>query len=444
MARIHPAPFGVVISMTVGWTLAVSQPGTTPFLKDLVEDGERQLRAALFEPAERSFRGALAYDAQSAPGHLGLAQTLLARRELAQAQGEAEVAAHLSSSHPQAHLTLASIHELAGDMTGAAAALDRYLATVPAGDHPVRRQRAESQRALLRLAGSAPLRTFAGDTAGTIPFDVVEDKVILKASANGQIPTDFVLDTGAEHLVLSERTVERAGVRRTGARGAGRGPEMALVESFEVAGVTVRRVPAIVRRGPLRVVHNRRGDAFSPIALGLSMIIDYQRGELTIADRLPFEPADVELQLHVLGLPVVVGSSGSDSVSFVIDTGSEVTSVSTETHDRAVRAPGARQIPMRLFDVWGVRQPDAYLLTPGIDLAFGAIQLKPYPVVVRSWPEVQAVHGFEMGGILGHNFLRRYRVSIDLARRVVRLKRQLPERPTDAPVMINSGLATPF
>ncbi len=53
---------------------------------------------------------------------------------------------------------------------------------------------------------------------------------------------------------------------------------MALVESFEVAGVTVRRVPAIVRREPLRVVPNRRGDAFSPIALGLSMIIDYVHG----------------------------------------------------------------------------------------------------------------------------------------------------------------------
>jgi hypothetical protein len=39
------------------------------------------------------------------------------------------------------------------------------------------------------------------------------------------------------------------------------------------------------------------------------------------------------------------------------------------------------------------------------------------------------VHGFEMGGVLGHNFLRRYRVSIDLTRRVLRLKRQLPDRP---------------
>ena len=204
---------------------------------------------------------------------------------------------------------------------------------------------------------------------------------------------------------------------------------MTLVESIDIAGVAVRRVPAIIRRDPLRVVPNRSGDAFSPIGLGLSVILDYERRELTLARRLPFEPADVELPLHVLGLPIVVGTSSGGPVSFVIDTGSEATSVSTDTLARAAVAPGARRIAMQLFDAWGARQPDAYLLTPGIDLAFGAIRLKDYPVVVRSWPDVQAVHGFEMGGILGHNFLRRYRVTIDLARRVVRLKRQLPERP---------------
>jgi hypothetical protein len=444
VALPHPARFGVVLGVTVGWTLAVSTPETTPFLPDLVEDGERHFSAALFEPAERLFRGALAYDAQSAPGHLGLARTLLARGELVQAQGEAEVAVHLSTAPALAHLALALVREQAGDITGAVTALDQYLAAAPGDEHPVRRQRTESQRSLLALAGAAPLRTLDRQAQGKISFDVVEDKVVLKASVNGRIPIDVVLDTGADHVVLSERTVERAGVRRTGARGAGRGPEMALAESFDVAGVSVRRVPVLVRREPLRVIPNRPGDAFSPIALGLSVIIDYERRELTLAKRLPFEAADVELPLHVLGLPVVVGASGAESVSFVVDTGSEVTAVSTRTLERASPVPQARRIPMRLFDVWGMQQPDAFLLTPGIDLAFGAIRLKEYPVVVRSWPDVQAVHGFEMGGILGHNFLRRYRVTIDLARRVVRLKRQLADRPTDPQAAITGALAKPF
>jgi hypothetical protein len=411
----------------LGLLLAAAPYGTTSS-PVLVEQAGRHFRAGLFDHAERSFREALAFDAQSAEAHHGLAQTLLARRDVGQALSEAEVAVQLSPLHPAAHLTLASIREHDGDPMGAAGALDTYLRNVAADEHRVRRVRAESQRAMLALAGPGPLRVVESRKSGTIPFDIVEDKVVLKATVNSRIPSDVVLDTGAEHLVLSERTVQRAGLRRTGG-GARSGPEMTVADTFEVAGVTVRRVPALIRREPLRVMPNRSGDAFSPIALGLSVIIDYERRELTVADRLLFEPADVELPLHVLGLPVVVGTMGSEAVSFVLDTGSEGTALSASTLTRATIAANARRIPMRLFDAWGARQDDAYLLTPGVDLAFGAVRLNQYPVVIRSWPDVEAVHGFEMGGILGHNFLRRYRVSIDLTRRVVRLKRQLPERP---------------
>jgi hypothetical protein len=348
---------------------------------------------------------------------------------MTQALGEAEVAVQLSAEQPGAHLTLASVREQTGDVTAAAEALDRYLAASRDDDSRVRRVRARSHRAMLALAGRGPLRVIDTEKSATVPFEILQDKVVLKASVNGRIPADVVLDTGAEHLVLSQRTLERAGLRRAGGGGAAHGPEMTFVETFDVGGVTVRRVPAMVRREPLRVVWNRTGDAFSPIALGLSAIIDYERRELTVARRLPFEPADIELPLYVLGLPVVVGTFSGGPLSFVLDTGSEGTAVSAATLARATVPPGARQIPMRLFDVWGAPQPDAYLVTPGIDLALGAIRLKEFPVIVRAWPEVQEVHGFEMGGILGQNFLRRFRVTIDLARRVVRLKRQLPDRP---------------
>ncbi|MGQ0735842.1 MAG: aspartyl protease family protein [Acidobacteriota bacterium] len=422
--------------MGLGFALAAlsavgADQSATP-TPSFLEDGERHFRAALFAPAERSFRETLAYDAQSAPAHLGLAQTLLARHEVDQALGEAEVAVHLSPEWAPVHLALASIRERGGDAAGATEALDRYLRASAADDNPVRRLRARSFRAVLGLAGRGPLRTIESSQAGTIPFEIVQDKLVVKASVNGRVPIDMVLDTGAEHLVLSDRTVEHAGLRRAGGGGASHGPEMTFADSLEVAGVSVRRVPAIVRREPLRVMRNRGGDAFSPVGLGLSVIIDYERRELTVGRRLPFEPADVELPLHVLGLPIVVGASGGEAVSFVIDTGSEVTSVSTDTLARAQVAAEARRIPMHLLDAWGMRQPDAFLVTPGVDLAFGAIRLKEYPVVVRSWPDIQAVHGFEMGGILGHNFLRGYRVTIDLARRVVRFRSQRPDRPGDA------------
>lgn len=334
----------------------------------------------------------------------------------------------LSPEPSDLYTTVASVRDRAGDLSGAVTALDRYLTSPTAAENQVRRLRAKAYRALLGIAGREPMRIVDPGKIVTVPFTIVNDKVLVKVSAQGGIPVDMVLDTGAEHLVVSERTVERAGLPRVGG-GDSHGPDMTFVEIVDIGGLAVRRVPAIVRREPLRVVRNRTGDAFSPISVDLSMIVDYERRELTVGRRLPFEPADVELPLYVLGLPVILGTTAGTPVSFVIDTGSAASAVSPLTIASAVMPLGARRIPMMLFDVWGKRQADAVLVTPGLDLEFGAIRLKQYPVIVRSWPDVQAVHGFEMGGILGYDFLRRYRVTIDLDRRVVRLKRQLPDRP---------------
>jgi predicted aspartyl protease len=405
--------------------LTTAPAGTAGSAPGMVEAGDAFFRAALFDRAERAFRDALTYDAQSGPAHLGLARALATRREVDLALAEVDVAIGLPATPADAHLTLANLLEHTGHTASAAQSLDRYLNSVGRDAHPLRVQRARAQAALLHLAGHAPLRGGNRDGAGTIAFDIIQDKLFVKASINGRIPVDMMIDTGADGLVLSRQIVDRAGMPRV--EGSAGAPMVALADRLDIAGLTVTRVPALVRPEPLRVTPYLDGSALSPLALGLSMILDYERRQLTLARRLPFEPADVELPLSFAALPVVVGTIGTDAISFVIDTGSEVTSLAGEVLDRLGPVPDARRIPMRVFDAWGARQRDAFLLTPGLDLAFGAITLSRYPVVVRSWPDVEAVHGFAMGGILGHNFLKQYRVSVDLVRRVVRLKRTAPQ-----------------
>jgi hypothetical protein len=65
--------------------------------------------------------------------------------------------------------------------------------------------------------------------------------------------------------------------------------------------------------------------------------------------------------------------------------------------------------------------PDAFLL-PGIDLMFNTIAIPNYPVVVLDLQAPSALLGFQVGGIIGHHFLSRYRVAIDLEQSVVRLQ----------------------
>jgi hypothetical protein len=388
--------------------------------RELTGDADRLMRAGLFDRAERAYREALSQDAASGPAHAGLARALWARRDLDWALAEAELAASLGAG-PGFLLTLADLREQAGDNGAAIDALTRCLALLPDVPTPLA-EHARWRLAVLRSAGARPLRAIDGQRVARIPFDIVQNKILFKASVNGGIPTDFILDTGAEHVVWSEQVAPRAGLHRGGGTSAAGGPAMTLIETLDVGGVTIRRVPGFRRPYPLHVLPNRSGSALSPLSLGLSMVVDYPNRELTIGRRLPHEPADVEIPLHMPGLPIVAVTSGGEPISMLVDTGSEATAVSPSVLGRLTTTPDARRIPMRVLDVWSRPQPDAFLLTPGIDLTIGAIALEDHPVIVRTWADVAAMRDLEIGGVLGHNLLRRYRVSFDLTRRVLRLR----------------------
>ena len=66
---------------------------------------------------------------------------------------------------------------------------------------------------------------------------------------------------------------------------------------------------------------------------------------------------------------------------------------------------------------------EAFLL-PGVNLAFDpGIQYRNFSVIVLNLDTPSALLGFQVGGIVGHRFLSNYRVSIDLERSMLRLKK---------------------
>ena len=79
-----------------------------------------------------------------------------------------------------------------------------------------------------------------------------------------------------------------------------------------------------------------------------------------------------------------------------------------------------RRIPLKVYGTSGWDR-DAFLL-PGLDLAFQNIRFSNFPVVVLNLRAPSALLGFQLGGIVGHRFLSKYRVGIDLQRSVLTLK----------------------
>jgi hypothetical protein len=235
----------------------------------------------------------------------------------------------------------------------------------------------------------------------------------------------LVVDTGAEMTVVTQKTAVAAGivpVIRTLSAGVGemglRGLPLARLRSIEIGTLRVDDVPAIVRSPALEGLPVRETDSVSPLALGFSMTVDYARRLLTISRSLSAEPGGVTLPLRMHRLAFVQGQVNHDRVPFVVDTGGEVISISRATF-RALGAVPPRHIALRVYGASGW-DPTAFLM-PGLDLAFEDVRLPRHSVVVLDLDAPSALLGFEVGGIVGHKFLSRYRLSIDLARSEVRL-----------------------
>jgi hypothetical protein len=118
-------------------------------------------------------------------------------------------------------------------------------------------------------------------------------------------------------------------------------------------------------------------------------------------------------------LPLVRGTLNSTHPAyFVVDTGGEVISIGSDTADLLGMKPG-RRIPLRVLGMSG-EDADAFLL-PGVHLEFAGVSLERVGLAVLNLRAPSLLLGFQVGGIVGHTFLSRYHVSIDVPRSEVRL-----------------------
>ena len=393
--------------------------------------GDSLWASGLFDDAETKYRDALGIAPELARARHGMARSLLARSQLDDAMGEAQAALRLAPRDLEIHHTVGTIYERMHNYEAAAAAFSNYVNLLPNKDRSDKAAWSRAEIRFLRSFGQKmpfEMDPGADQMLYTVPFRLVNDKVVVRAKINDSSAQDFVLDTGSENTVVSQRTASRlsitpitytltAGVGERGLRGL----QLARIDSFEVGSLKLRNVPCLLKNPPLKDIPVRESESFSPLALGFSMTIDYKRQELTIGRHLPTEQTDFQLPLRLYRLATVVGVVDREhQANFVIDTGGEVISISQATATALGRPDSARKIALKVYGTSGW-DPDAFLM-PGVDLRFDAIQYKNFPVVVLNLDAPSALLGFQLGGIVGHKFLSKYRVGIDLERSVLRLK----------------------
>ena len=283
------------------------------------------------------------------------------------------------------------------------------------------------------------------DQTFTVPFRIERDKIVVKGRFNGGNVIDLILDTGAEMTVVGRRTAERNGVTPTGytiSAGVGergvRGLMVGRLDQLQIGQFRIKHVPALIKSPSLIGIPRVEADSFSPLSLGMSMTLDYTKKQLTFGRHV--EPrGEIELPLYSYRLVMVRGTINDRTpASFVVDTGGEVISISSSMA-AMLDKPRARRIPLK---VWGSSGWDRDAeLWPGLALAFDRIRFENFSTVVLNLRAPSALLGFELGGIVGHRFLSKYHVGVDLKRNRLTLTPIVPG--TASKVRLADAGATP-
>ncbi len=386
-----------------------------------------------FQEADEQLDRALSLNPESSRARHGRARSLASRSRLDEALGEAQAALRFAPRDGEIHHTVGAIYQRMNRFEEAANAYSSYINLLPNKDRSPKAAWSRAELEFLRgFKDRTPLRI---DPAGatqlhTVPFRLANEKVIVKARVNNGHVMDFVVDTGAELTVLTRETASRLGVKaisETISAGVGdfglRGLQVGRIDRLTIGSLTVYNVPCLIKNPPLRGLPTREAESVSPVALGLSAVIDYGRQELLLGKDVPREDADHVLPLRVHRLALVQGTVDGGPANFVVDTGGQVISISTDTASTLDVAQSTRQIPLKVYGTSGWDK-DAFLL-PGVELAFQGIRYENFPVVVLNLRAPSILLGFRLGGIVGHKFLSPHRVSIDLVASEIRLK-ELP------------------
>ncbi len=383
-----------------------------------------------FLDSEKRFDDALAINPESARARHGRARSLASRSQLDEALNEAQAALRLSPRDAEIHHAVGSIYERMRRYEEAVNAFGNYVNLLPNKDRSAKADWSRAEISFLRnFANKVPMDIDPADETRVhvVPFRIVNDKVVVRVRINRGPLMDFTLDTGSERTVITVDTAKRMGIRAlsvTLSAGVGdfmlRGLQLGRLDSLTIGSLEIDNVPVLIKNPPLRNMPTREAESFSPVSLGFSMVVDYGRGELLMAREIPEEPADHRLPLRVHRLAMVQGTVDGDPANFVVDTGGEVISISADTASGLDRTESTRHIPLKVYGTSGWDR-DAFLL-PGVDLTFQGIQYSNFPVVVLNLRAPSVLLGFQLGGIVGHKFLSRYRVAIDLKTSEVRMK----------------------
>lgn len=404
-----------------------------------------------FRLSVEEFRTALSLREDEALAIAGLAMVDFYENRLGACLDGLRRAVSINSGEPDFIFSLAQAAARMERYKEAADAYERFLMIAPRTDAD-RRARIRGLIDFLRYLGNQKsLYDVAGDSQTTVPFDMPNNRPIIKVRINGRRePLRFVLDTGSGISVISEETAKRLGLSSVARGGLARaiGGKFEIVYGFlnslEIGDVRVENVPVYIR-------HFYNDDVPVDGYIGLAVInryiatVDYGartfslRRNRSSQDALPPGPGAIEIPMRTTSSGFLSGEVAVEGVSrplnFIIDTGASVSVVSERMMELEEMNIFKHPTRMRVYGAAGIAEGVQTLMLPRVFL--GRQAREKLDVAVLDLEPVNETTGFVQSGIIGGNFLRHFRITFDFRRSVVWLEplgpNGLPASPPEAP-----------
>lgn len=419
--------------------------------------GTSLLRSGEFRNSVEALLTALKFNNRDAMALAGLAEVELFENRSRTAYDGLQRAIQIDPQEPDYYVSLARACSRLELYREAADAYQRYLDVSPKTDAD-RRARIRGLIDFYRYLGTSKLHRVSGPEVATVPFDLHNNRPYISVMLNGKGPLRFVIDTGASLSVLSDKAAERLGIkpvaRGGNARavgGTGKFPIIyGLLDSMTIGETKIDLVPIYIRT--VHTTPNAEKEEQEDGYLGLSvlsnflMTIDYQNAKLTL-DRTvqPDPPAGTKPEGETAAgasspneivVPLRSTSGGLASaeaqiaplnrpLNLIVDTGATSTVVSKSAVKR-----------YKLEDLKLTTDRTSVIGAAGIEVGVETLGLPTMIVnnlkqsnvraLILDLDPVNETSGFEQHGILSGDFLRHFRMRLDLRRYELRLLPQSP------------------
>jgi predicted aspartyl protease len=407
--------------------------------------GVSLLRSGFIRAAVGELQQALELDPKEALAYGGAAEIDYYEGRSKESRSKAYYAHNLDPEEPDYLVTYARASSRVEDFKEAADAYELFLEISPPSDAE-RRDRIRGLIQFYRQLSGLRVHQVGGPSATEVPFQLGSDRrPYVRVKLNGR-DSIFVIDTGSGFTVISKDAAKRFGVseiarggKSQGVGGSGKFPIVyGLIKSLQIGEARIRMIPCFVR--PFHGNHDRPEEEKADGFIGLSVLshflteLDYKEARMRLdrsdggssskisapgATLIPFRTTQNGL------ISVETEFDGNAFVNVILDSGASSTVISVAAVERLKL--GDQIIKGQTTSVIG-----AAGITENVQMLFirkcrVADQLQSnLRALVLDFGAINETSGFEQSGILGGDFLRHFRLTIDFNRALLALQPHSP------------------